>query len=122
MYSGVSETVKQTLKEEGWVGLTRGMCPRVLHSVCFAALGYFAFETVQDEAKNKIALAMYSGVSETVKQILKEEGWVGLTRGMGPRVLHSVCFAALGYFAFETARLSLLHRYLQRKEMDLDSS
>ncbi|KAJ4951325.1 hypothetical protein NE237_028157 [Protea cynaroides] len=77
---------------------------------------------VQDEAKNKIALAMCGGVSETVKQILQEEGWVGLTRGMGPRVLHSACFAALGYFAFETARLSLLHQYLQRKEMDLDSS
>ncbi|KAK9271153.1 hypothetical protein L1049_026742 [Liquidambar formosana] len=71
---------------------------------------------VHGEAVNKVAGAMYSGVSATVKQILKEEGWVGLTRGMGPRVLHSACFSALGYFAFETARLTILHQYLKRKE------
>ncbi|KAI3757513.1 hypothetical protein L6452_05053 [Arctium lappa] len=60
---------------------------------------------VHSETVEKIAL----GVSETVKQILKEEGWVGFTRGMGPRVVHSACFSAIGYFAFETARLTILH-------------
>ncbi|XP_057973356.1 protein MITOFERRINLIKE 1, chloroplastic [Malania oleifera] len=75
---------------------------------------------VHGEAMNKVAAAMYTGVSATVKQILKEEGWIGLTRGMGPRVLHSACFSALGYFAFETARLTILHHYLKRKELDLD--
>uniref|UniRef100_A0A5B7BGP0 Mitochondrial substrate carrier family protein n=1 Tax=Davidia involucrata TaxID=16924 RepID=A0A5B7BGP0_DAVIN len=71
---------------------------------------------VHGEAVNKAAAVMYSGVSATVQQILKEEGWVGLTRGMGPRVLHSACFSALGYFAFETARLTILHQYLKHKE------
>ncbi|KAL5987987.1 Protein MITOFERRINLIKE 1, chloroplastic [Asimina triloba] len=70
--------------------------------------------TQGDVAKGKIAASVYGGISTTVKQILKEEGWVGLTRGMGPRVLHSACFAALGYFAFETARLMLLHQYVQQ--------
>ena len=68
---------------------------------------------------NKVAAAMYSGVNATVKQILKEEGWIGLTRGMGPRVVHSACFSALGYFAFETARLTILHQYLKHKEKKL---
>ncbi|KAK7270929.1 hypothetical protein RJT34_26457 [Clitoria ternatea] len=72
---------------------------------------------VRGEGVSKIAAVMYDGVSATVKQILKEEGWVGLTRGMGPRVLHSACFSALGYFAFETARLSILREYLRRKEL-----
>ncbi|XP_010247259.1 PREDICTED: protein MITOFERRINLIKE 1, chloroplastic [Nelumbo nucifera] len=71
---------------------------------------------VQGEARDKVVVAVYGGISSTIKQILKEEGWVGLTRGMGPRVLHSACFAALGYFAFETARLILLNQYLNRKE------
>ncbi|KAJ6681523.1 PROTEIN MITOFERRINLIKE 1 CHLOROPLASTIC [Salix koriyanagi] len=66
---------------------------------------------------DKAAAVMYSGVSATVKQILKEEGWVGFSRGMGPRVVHSACFSALGYFAFETARLTILHRYLRHKEL-----
>ncbi|KAF4376171.1 hypothetical protein G4B88_004975 [Cannabis sativa] len=61
--------------------------------------------------------AMYNGFSNTVKQILMEEGWVGFTRGMGPRVLHSACFSALGYFAFETARLTLLNQYVKQKEL-----
>ncbi|KAI3947862.1 hypothetical protein MKX01_034527 [Papaver californicum] len=73
---------------------------------------------VQGETKNKVSAVVYSGVNETVKQILKEEGWVGFSRGMGPRVVHSACFAALGYFAFETARLTLLHKYLKRKESE----
>ncbi|XP_002526128.2 protein MITOFERRINLIKE 1, chloroplastic [Ricinus communis] len=76
---------------------------------------------VNKEVVDKVSAAMYSGVSATVKQIMKEEGWVGFTRGMGPRVLHSACFSALGYFAFETARLTLLHQYLKHKELrDLD--
>ncbi|KAL3504411.1 hypothetical protein ACH5RR_034252 [Cinchona calisaya] len=69
------------------------------------------------EAVNKVAAAMYSGVSATVKQILREEGWVGFTRGMGPRVVHSSCFSAIGYFAFETARFTILHQYLKQKEL-----
>lgn len=72
---------------------------------------------VHVEAVNKVAAVMYDGVFATVRTILKEEGWVGLTRGMGPRVLHSACFSALGYFAFETARLTILHQYLRQKEL-----
>ncbi|KAJ0085064.1 hypothetical protein Patl1_08104 [Pistacia atlantica] len=73
--------------------------------------------TQRIEAVNKVAAVMYSGVAATVRQILKEEGWVGLTRGMAPRVVHSACFSALGYFAFETARLMVMQQYLKRKEL-----
>ncbi|KAF2291247.1 hypothetical protein GH714_020930 [Hevea brasiliensis] len=77
---------------------------------------------VNKEVVDKVAAVMYRGVSSTVKQIMKQEGWVGFTRGMGPRVVHSACFSALGYFAFETARLTILHQYLKHKgfgEMDV---
>ncbi|ESR47668.1 hypothetical protein CICLE_v10001437mg [Citrus x clementina] len=73
--------------------------------------------TQRMQAVNKIAAVMYTGVTATVKQILKEEGWVGLTRGMAPRVVHSACFSAIGYFAFETARLTIMHQYLKKKEL-----
>lgn len=76
---------------------------------------------VHGEAVNKVAAAMVSGVSATVRQILKEEGWVGFTRGMGPRVLHSSCFSALGYFAFETARLTILEQYLKHKKLQTEA-
>lgn len=72
---------------------------------------------VHGEVTNKAAAAMYGGIAATVKQILKEEGWVGFTRGIGPRVLHSACFSAIGYFAFETARLTILNHYLKQKEL-----
>ncbi|KAL1533482.1 Protein MITOFERRINLIKE 1, chloroplastic [Salvia divinorum] len=71
------------------------------------------------EAVNKVSAALYSGVRDTVKQILKEEGWVGFTHGMGPRVFYSACFSAIGYFAFETARLTILNEYLRRKELEV---
>lgn len=64
--------------------------------------------------KSEIAASAYKGFSSTIHQIWREEGWLGLTRGIGPRVLHSSCFAALGYFAFETARLTILQLYLAR--------
>ena len=50
-------------------------------------------------------------------QIINIPFLVGLTRGMGPQVLHSACFSALGYFSFETTRLSILREYLRRKEL-----
>lgn len=50
-------------------------------------------------------------ISQTVASILREEGLLGFTRGIGPRILHSACFSALGYCAFETVRLALLRRY-----------
>lgn len=68
------------------------------------------------EGVNKVAALMLSGVNATVKQIFKEEGWVGFTRGMGPRVVHSACFSAIGYFAFETARLAIMEQYLKHKD------
>ncbi|KAE8647177.1 hypothetical protein Csa_019042 [Cucumis sativus] len=36
---------------------------------------------VHGEAANKVSAVMYSGVSATIKQILQEEGWIGLTVG-----------------------------------------
>ncbi|KAL3840106.1 hypothetical protein ACJIZ3_024697 [Penstemon smallii] len=67
---------------------------------------------------NKVTAAMYGGVSDMAKQILKEEGWIGFTRGMGPRVFYSALFSAIGYFAFETARLTILNEHLKRKELE----
>lgn len=46
-----------------------------------------------------------------------EEGWVGFTHGMAFGIVHSACFLAFGFFAFETARLTLLHQYLKRKQL-----
>ncbi|KAG6602168.1 Protein MITOFERRINLIKE 1, chloroplastic, partial [Cucurbita argyrosperma subsp. sororia] len=76
-----------------------------LQSVCCGALAGAISATLTtplDVVKTRLmtqvhgeAANMYSGVSATIKQILQEEGWIGLTRGMGPRVLHSACFAAI---------------------------
>uniref|UniRef100_A0A7N0UTA5 Mitochondrial carrier protein n=1 Tax=Kalanchoe fedtschenkoi TaxID=63787 RepID=A0A7N0UTA5_KALFE len=74
---------------------------------------------VRGDAVGKAAEVVYGGVRQTVKQILMEEGWVGFTRGMGPRVLYSGCFSAIGYFAFETARLAILNKYLESKQLQM---
>ncbi|CAN0921532.1 Protein MITOFERRINLIKE 1, chloroplastic [Linum grandiflorum] len=74
-------------------------------------------DVVKTRMMTQVSREAAGKVSDMVKQILVEEGWVGFTRGMGPRVLHSACFSAIGYFAFETARLELLNRYLKHKEL-----
>ncbi|XP_021760978.1 protein MITOFERRINLIKE 1, chloroplastic-like [Chenopodium quinoa] len=71
---------------------------------------------VHGEAVTKVAAATLGGVSATVKQIMMDEGWIGFTRGMGPRIVHSACFSAIGYFAFETARLAIMEQYLKHKD------
>ncbi|XP_071732042.1 protein MITOFERRINLIKE 1, chloroplastic [Rutidosis leptorrhynchoides] len=93
-------------------------------SVCCGALAgaiSASLTTPLDVVKTRLMTqinteAVALGVSQTVKQILKEEGWIGFTQGMGPRVVHSACFSAIGYFAFETARLTILHHYLKRQK------
>ncbi|KAK4340899.1 hypothetical protein RND71_039400 [Anisodus tanguticus] len=88
-------------------------------SVCCGALAggiSVSLTTPLDVVKTRLMTQVHSdGISTIVKQILKEEGRVGFTRGMGPRVLHSACFSALGYFAFETARLTILDQYLKHE-------
>ena len=54
---------------------------------------------VLGDGVNKVA-ATLSGVSTIVKLIIMDEGWIGFTRGMGPRVVHSTGFCAIRYFCF----------------------
>lgn len=77
-------------------------------------MGTVAEGTAAAELRAKIAVASYKGISSTLKQIWAEEGWAGLTKGMGPRLLHSAMFSALGYFAFETARVKLVQRHMAK--------
>lgn len=68
------------------------------------------------EAEAKIAASTYEGISCTLRKIWLEEGWKGLTKGVVPRILYSAFFSALGYFAFETARLELVKRHIAQKK------
>ncbi|XP_008776131.1 protein MITOFERRINLIKE 1, chloroplastic [Phoenix dactylifera] len=92
-------------------------------SVCCGALAgaiSASLTTPLDVVKTRLMTQTHAEatrkISETVRLIMMEEGWAGLARGIGPRVLHSACFAALGYFAFETAKLAILHQYIQRRD------
>ncbi|KAI5067334.1 hypothetical protein GOP47_0017862 [Adiantum capillus-veneris] len=68
------------------------------------------------ELQAKIAASTYKGITSTLRKIWLEEGWMGLTKGLVPRILYSACFSALGYFAFETARLALVKQHLEKKK------
>jgi solute carrier family 25 (mitochondrial S-adenosylmethionine transporter), member 26 len=76
-----------------------------------------AFTTPLDVVKTRLMTRVGTEGSRTVlgtmREVVAEEGLMGLSRGIGPRVLHSACFAALGYCAFETARLAILQWYIE---------
>lgn len=91
---------------------------RPLESVCCGAMAgaiSASLTTPLDVVKTRLMTQIHgeieTKISLTVASILKEEGLLGFTRGIGPRILHSACFSALGYFAFETVRLALLRQY-----------
>lgn len=63
-----------------------------------------------------IAMYTYTGVASTLRQIWLDEGARGLTKGMGPRLFYSACFSALGFYAFETTRVFLLTKHLDKKD------
>ncbi|KAK3163097.1 hypothetical protein QOZ80_1BG0097580 [Eleusine coracana subsp. coracana] len=86
-----------------------------------------ALTTPLDVVKTRLMTRVGTQGSRTVlgtmREVVAEEGLMGLSRGIGPRVLHSACFAAIGYCAFETARLAILQWYLdgcQRKPAAAD--
>ncbi|MCO5611896.1 hypothetical protein L7F22_066155 [Adiantum nelumboides] len=68
------------------------------------------------ELQANIAASTYKGITSTLRKIWLEEGWIGLTKGFVPRILYSACFSALGYFAFETARLALVKQHIVKKK------
>lgn len=99
--------------------------------VCF--LGLFVFQLychfplfflllicrfqLEAAAKAKVLAAYsYSGVAATLRRIYLEEGIKGLSRGIGPRLLYSACFSAIGFLSFETCRIALLRHHLESME------
>ncbi|XP_002970352.2 protein MITOFERRINLIKE 1, chloroplastic [Selaginella moellendorffii] len=71
------------------------------------------------QSRERAAAFTYEGVTRTLERIWIEEGWAGVTRGMGPRLLHSACFSAIGFFAFETARFEILKRHVANKQAEM---
>ncbi|KAG5032690.1 hypothetical protein JHK82_016263 [Glycine max] len=109
----------EIIQNNGMMGHYVGYSATLLKNLPTGFLSYSSFKYLKVVGNGviKVVAVMYDGVSATMKRILKEEGRVGLTRVMGPRVLHNACFLALGYFAFETARHLILREYLRRKEL-----
>ncbi|KAJ6834407.1 protein MITOFERRINLIKE 1, chloroplastic [Iris pallida] len=100
---------------KGYLEPAESVCCGALAGAISASLTT-PFDVVKTRLMTQVQGQGGNKISVTVRQILMEEGWTGMTRGIGPRVLHSACFAALGYFAFETTRLAILHQYIARRE------
>ncbi|WVZ67295.1 hypothetical protein U9M48_016394 [Paspalum notatum var. saurae] len=113
-YSSFEYLKAFTLKQRGKESLTPG--ESVLCGALAGAISA-ALTTPLDVVKTRLMTRVGTQGSRTVlgtmREVVAEEGLVGLYRGIGPRVLHSACFAALGYCAFETARLAILQWYLE---------
>ncbi|CAD6227929.1 unnamed protein product [Miscanthus lutarioriparius] len=114
-YSSFEYLKAFTLKRRAGDSLTPG--ESVLCGALAGAISA-ALTTPLDVVKTRLMTRVGAEGSRTVlgtmREVVAEEGLVGLSRGIGPRVLHNACFAALGYCAFETARLAILQCYLER--------
>ncbi|RLN23035.1 protein MITOFERRINLIKE 1, chloroplastic [Panicum miliaceum] len=113
-YSSFEYLKAFTLKSRDKESLTPG--ESVLCGALAGAISA-ALTTPLDVVKTRLMTRVGTQGSRTVlgtmREVVAEEGLMGLSRGIGPRVLHSACFAALGYCAFETARLAILQWYLE---------
>ncbi|KAF8646836.1 hypothetical protein HU200_065639 [Digitaria exilis] len=113
-YSSFEYLKAFTLKSRDKESLTPG--ESVLCGALAGAISA-ALTTPLDVVKTRLMTRVGTQGSRTVlgtmKEVVAEEGLVGLSRGIGPRVLHSACFAAIGYCAFETARLGIMQWYLE---------
>lgn len=113
-YSSFEYLKAFTLKQRNKESLTPG--ESVLCGALAGAISA-ALTTPLDVVKTRLMTRVGTEGSRTVvgtmREVVAEEGLMGLSRGIGPRVLHSACFAALGYCAFETARLAILKWYIE---------
>uniref|UniRef100_A0A0E0CDC1 Uncharacterized protein n=1 Tax=Oryza meridionalis TaxID=40149 RepID=A0A0E0CDC1_9ORYZ len=113
-YSSFEYLKAFTLKQRNKESLTPG--ESVLCGALAGAISA-ALTTPLDVVKTRLMTRVGAEGSRTVvgtmREVVAEEGLMGLSRGIGPRVLHSACFAALGYCAFETARLAILKWYIE---------
>ncbi|PUZ52866.1 hypothetical protein GQ55_5G007600 [Panicum hallii var. hallii] len=113
-YSSFEYLKAFTLKSRDKESLTPG--ESVLCGALAGAISA-ALTTPLDVVKTRLMTRVGTEGSRTVlgtmREVVAEEGLMGLSGGIGPRVLHSACFAALGYCAFETARLAILQWYLE---------
>ncbi|KAG8079138.1 hypothetical protein GUJ93_ZPchr0007g5944 [Zizania palustris] len=113
-YSSFEYLKAFTLKQRNADSLTPG--ESVLCGALAGAISA-ALTTPLDVIKTRLMTRVGTEGSRTVvgtmREVVADEGLMGLSRGIGPRVLHSACFAALGYCAFETARLAILNCYLE---------
>jgi len=64
-----------------------------------------------------VAAFTYKGVASTLQRVWVEEGAPGLMKGTAPRCFYSACFSALGFFTFETTRVYLLMKHLEKKKI-----
>jgi solute carrier family 25 iron transporter 28/37 len=50
----------------------------------------------------------YQGLSDATKSIVKEEGWMGLFRGMTPRLMTHTPAIAISWTTYEAAKMWLM--------------
>ncbi|CAN1234949.1 Protein MITOFERRINLIKE 1, chloroplastic [Linum perenne] len=87
--------------------------------VCGALAGAISasLTTPLDVVKTRMMTdAGSGGVVATVRRVLVEEGLVGFRRGIGARVVHGALFSAIGFLAFETAKVGILNRWSEEVE------
>ncbi|KAL6853955.1 hypothetical protein ACP4OV_019984 [Aristida adscensionis] len=113
-YSSFEYLKAFTLKKRNKESLTPGesvLCGALAGAISAALTT--PLDVVKTRLMTRVGTQGSRSVVGTMREVVAEEGLVGLSRGIGPRVLHSACFAALGYCAFETARLAMLQWYLE---------
>ncbi|CAO2181636.1 unnamed protein product [Urochloa humidicola] len=113
-YSSFEYLKAFTLKQGNKEKLTPGesvLCGALAGAISAALTS--PLDVVKTRLMTRVGTQGTRTVLGTMREVIADEGLMGLSRGIGPRVLHSACFAAIGYCAFETARLAILQLYLE---------
>ena len=87
-----------------------------IESDCKISLQAYPLDLVRTRLSAQVYQQYYTGIGDTLRSIIRDEGMLALYRGLGPTLLQTAPSLAINYAAYESLRALYVSKHPQRKQ------